>query len=877
MMKEEFSQSRLSQIFLDNLPGVALLLRPWTREIVASNQAAVKVGAVPGTKCFATWMQRDNPCPWCLAPELWKTGQAQHLEVEAGVVVWDAYWAPVGPDLYMHYAFDITERKRMEDPLRDSAETMRALLNAIPESIFLIDADRAIVAANETLVQRLGKSIEEVVGAKIAEILPAEVAKRRKAHADEVFQTGRAVRFEDMREGRSFDNFLHPILDAEGMVAKLAVFSLDITERRQVEQALREREKSYRSLFENMLEGFAYCRMLFDDQGQPVDWVYLEVNRAFARLTGLENIVGRRVTEAIPGIKESAPELFEIYGRVSLTGQPERFEIYLKPLARWLHITAYSPGKEHFIAVFEDITDRKRAELALRESEQKLANIIDFLPDATLVIDKEGKVIAWNRAMEEMTGIKAADMVGRGNFEYGLPFYGKRRPILIDLVLQPREELAKYTGLQREGLSISGVAHFSSFRGKEAYLFGKASILLDSQGKISGAIESVRDITDRRKAEAERLRFSKLKSLGLLAGGIAHDFNNILTAIIGSLSLAMLNPKDAIQVRGRLQEAEVACQQAQTLARQLLTFAKGRAPVKTITSVAATINESVTLACRGTRVRCEFQAADDLWLVEADPGQIGQVFQNLIINAIQAMPAGGTIEIHAANHKQEAAGKPLLPGNYVKITIRDQGLGIPAEYLPKIFDPYFTTKQSGSGLGLATAYSIIKSHHGEISVKSTLGVGTTFHIYLPASDRKIVLLPGQDKAWLGGKGKILVMDDEEMVRQVLERMLANLGYEAELAQDGAEAIEKFSEAEKAGDKFAAVILDLTVPGGIGGKETMEKLLKIDPQVKAIVSSGYSDDPIMADPKKYGFSGVIAKPYKVMDLNKILHDIIGQKI
>jgi two-component system cell cycle sensor histidine kinase/response regulator CckA len=697
--------------------------------------------------------------------------------------------------------------------------------------------------------------------------------------------------------------------------------------------------------------------------------------------------------------------LFEIYGRVSLRRQPERFEIYFKPLARWMNITAYSPAKEHFIAVFEDITDRKRAEealrqseeqyrllvkqipavvfrgygdwsvdffdrkiealtgyskddfdsrrvkgcdlipaedldyakrvflkalktdqsyvrehrlrrksgeliwvqcrgqifcddsgkmdyssgvffdvtdrkraeLALQESERKLANIIDFLPDATLVIDKEGQVIAWNRAMEEMTGIKAEDMVGQGNYAYGLPFYGKRRPILIDLVFKPREELAKYTGLQREGLSISGVAHFPSFRGKEAYLFGKASVLLDSQGNTIGAIESVRDITDRQKAEAERLRFSKLESLGLLAGGIAHDFNNILTAIIGNISLAMLNPNNEIQVRGRLQEAEVACQQAQTLARQLLTFAKGGAPVKTITSVAATINESVTLACRGSQVRCEFQAADDLWLVEADPGQIGQVFQNLIINAIQAMPAGGTIEIYAANFKQAATGEPLSPGNYVKITIRDQGLGIPAEYLPKIFDPYFTTKQSGSGLGLATAYSIIKSHHGKISVESTMGVGTIFHIYLPASDQVMVLPTGQGKTLPDGKGKILVMDDEEMVRKVLERMLANLGYEAELAQDGAEAVEIFTEAEKAGNKFAAVILDLTVPGGIGGKETMEKLLVIDPQVKAIVSSGYSDDPIMADPQKYGFSGVIAKPYKVMDLSKILHGIIGPKM
>ena len=674
------------------------------------------------------------------------------------------------------------------------------------------------------------------------------------------------------------DVYKAPLFNEDGQIIGTVGCGRDVTREQEIEEALRQSEEQYRLLVKQIpavvFRGYADWSVDFFDRkiealsgyskddfdSRKVKWCDLIPNEDFdyAQQKFIDALKTDKSYVREHRLRRKSGELIWVQCR----GQ----------------IFCDDTGKVDYISGMSfDVTDRKRAELALQESEQKLANIIDFLPDATLVIDKEGKVIAWNRAMEEMTGIKAEDMVGQGNYQYALPFYGKRRPILIDLVLQPREELAKYTGLQKDGLSIAGVAHFPSFRGKEAYLFGKASVLLDSQGKIVGAIESVRDITDRQKAEAERLRFSKLESLGLLAGGIAHDFNNILTAIIGNISLAMLNPKNEVQVHGRLQEAEVACQQAQTLARQLLTFAKGGAPIKKITSVATTIEEAVTLACRGTQVRGEFQADDDLWLVEADPGQIGQVFQNLIINSVQAMPAGGTIDIHAANLKQEAAGKLLSPGNYVKITIRDRGIGIPAEYLPKIFDPYFTTKQSGSGLGLATAYSIIKGHHGEISVESTMGVGTTFHIYLPASDRKMVLPPRQDKAMLGGKGKILVMDDEEMVRKVLERMLANLGYEAELARDGAEAIEKFSEAEKAGDKFAAVILDLTVPGGIGGKATMVKLLEIDPQVKAIVSSGYSDDPIMSDPQKYGFSGVIAKPYKVMDLSKILHDIIGQKM
>jgi CheY-like chemotaxis protein len=279
-------------------------------------------------------------------------------------------------------------------------------------------------------------------------------------------------------------------------------------------------------------------------------------------------------------------------------------------------------------------------------------------------------------------------------------------------------------------------------------------------------------------------------------------------------------------------------------------------------------------ACRGSKARCEIQIPDDLWCVEADPGQLGQVFQNLVINAVQAMPTGGTIDIHAENLRlKEISDVPLSPGKYVKISIRDQGIGIPAEYILKIFDPYFTTKQAGSGLGLATAFSIIKNHNGHISAESTMGGGTTLRIFLPASDQQIGPQPGPERKALPGKGKILVMDDEEIVRDVLGKMLANLGYEAKFAQDGAEAVEKFIAAQKTGDKFEAVILDLTVPGGIGGKDTIRKLLDIDPQVKAIVSSGYSDDPIMANFKAYGFSGMIAKPYKVLDLSDVLHDVI----
>jgi CheY-like chemotaxis protein len=369
-----------------------------------------------------------------------------------------------------------------------------------------------------------------------------------------------------------------------------------------------------------------------------------------------------------------------------------------------------------------------------------------------------------------------------------------------------------------------------------------------------------------------------MEAVGTLAGGIAHDFNNILTAILGNIGLAVLDDKIGPRVQDRLAQAEEACLRAQALSQQLLTFAKGGAPVKKLFSVAELLTESTAFACVGSRVWCETDFPENLWSLEGDPGQIGQVFQNLTINAVQSMPTGGTIKVWAENLTLGTdSGLPLSAGRYIKISVRDQGMGIPAEHLPRIFDPYFTTKQKGTGLGLASAYAIINKHHGHIAVESKPGVGTTFNIYLPAVERQVTPQPEEDRELLVGKGNILVMDDEEMVREVLGRILARLGYEPGFARDGGEAIEMFVQAQGSEQEFAAVILDLTVPGGMGGKEAMARLLEVDPRVKAVVSSGYSDDPVMADFQKYGFSGVIAKPYRISELGKILHEVIIKKI
>ncbi|HUU41290.1 MAG TPA: ATP-binding protein, partial [Desulfatiglandales bacterium] len=368
-------------------------------------------------------------------------------------------------------------------------------------------------------------------------------------------------------------------------------------------------------------------------------------------------------------------------------------------------------------------------------------------------------------------------------------------------------------------------------------------------------------------------------SIGILAGGIAHDFNNLLTAIIGNLSLVELHIKSGCSISEALENTEKASQQARELTQQLLIFSKGGKPVRKIASVASLLRDSARLALSGSNVKYGLSLPDNLWWAEIDEGQINQVINNLIINADQAMPGGGTIDVFAENIIVKANDDlPLKEGGrYIKISIRDAGIGIPQEYLNRIFDPYFTTKQKGSGLGLAICYSIIKKHAGHIKVESKAGVGTTFSIYLPALKRETFIVEDIiEEGPACGHGKILFMDDQEIIRDMAGEMLADLGYEVKLARDGHEAFEMYKEAKESGYAFDAVILDLTVPGGVGGAEIIHKLLEIDPQVKAIVSSGYSNDPIMSEYEQHGFKGVVAKPYKIKDLSWELRKIVVRR-
>ena len=395
--------------------------------------------------------------------------------------------------------------------------------------------------------------------------------------------------------------------------------------------------------------------------------------------------------------------------------------------------------------------------------------------------------------------------------------------------------------------------------------------LKTQEGRISGYVGTMEDISEIRQARQDMLKSQKIESLGVMAGGIAHDFNNILTIILGNISLARLQLNDPAKAIKQLEKAENATARAKDLAQQLLTFAKGGEPVKKVVDLRHLLQEAAGFTLHGSNVRGIFDLADDLWPVEADEGQLSQVIQNLALNAVQSMPQGGIVTICAAN-SFSAQGD----GRYVEFFVSDTGVGISEENLQRIFDPYFTTKQKGSGLGLATCYSIITKHGGRIEATSAPGKGSTFHIYLPASEGFDGQKPVNQRDVFHGGGRVLVMDDEEDIREISESMLGEIGYTVESAENGTEAVELYRKRRNEGNPFSAVILDLTIPGGMGGRETIERLLEIDPYIKAIVSSGYSNDPIMANFRDYGFSAVLVKPYRFQQLSSVLQDLLAER-
>ncbi len=655
-----------------------------------------------------------------------------------------------------------------------------------------------------------------------------------------------------------------PILDDKRRISEIVCICSDLTEQRRMHEALRRSEEKYRTLIENIQDGVFIIQ----------DGKLLFVNEAFAKMGGctVEEITGKDFKDFV------APEDLEMvadrYVRM-MTREDVPMEYEFQALQKdgvTRTIVNMNVGYLNYqgkLAAFgtvKDMTRRRQMEAALVAEKERLAVTLRSIGDGVIATDAKGCVVLINKVAEDLTGWSQEESIGK-SLDKVFHIINEKTRRLCDNPARKVMETGRIVGLANDTVLIAR-------DGTERIIADSGAPILDKKGKTIGIILVFRDVTAKRRLRQELVRADKLESVGILAGGIAHDFNNILTGILGNITLAKIQADPEGRIFERLDAAGKACSRATDLTLQLLTFSKGGKPIKKTVSIAGLVKESVSFALSGSNVSCKVSIPDNLWPVEADEGQINQVINNLLINADQSMPEGGVIEVHGENAMvKKKGGLALTEGKYVIISIKDHGIGIAKEHLSKIFDPYFTSKQKGSGLGLATAHSIIKRHHGDMTVESEAGVGTVFCIYLPVSDRKPEVKKKERGRAVKGNGKILLMDDEKMVLEASGEMLRHLGYEVEFAEDGDKAVELYRQAREAGHPFICVIMDLTVPGGMGGKKAIRKILEIDPGVKAIVSSGYSTDPVMADFRKYGFCGVVAKPYDIRQLEEALQQVL----
>ena len=505
--------------------------------------------------------------------------------------------------------------------------------------------------------------------------------------------------------------------------------------------------------------------------------------------------------------------------------------------------------------IMQGIKMRTHAEEALRESERRFRTLVERNPQGIQEIDSRGTIVYANKSHYDMYGCKHQELLGRSIEEFLVP--GSQRaelPGYLEKLVNDQPPPAIY---HQRVLRADGV---------ERDIEVSWDYLRDEEGSVSGFMSVLNDVTERKRMEEEIRKAHNLESLGVLAGGIAHDFNNVLTGVIGNLSLLeRLLSKNSKEYKFSA-AAKKSAVKATELTSQLMTFAKGGAPVKKTATVEELIVEVTGLTLHGSNTKPEYQFADDLRSADMDVGQISQVMQNLVINGDQAMPNGGILKISANNVEISADDPlPLDPGSYVRIIVADEGLGMAEEIMKHVFDPYFSTKDGGHGLGLTISYRIIERHGGHMTVKSEVGVGTTFVIYLPASENHAVTNTDPEKELAFGKGRILLMDDEEGIRAVVGAMLTELGYEVEAVNDGLQALKAYGIAKEADTPYALVIMDLTIPGGMGGREAVERLRELHPEARVIVASGYSNDPVMANYQDYGFSGRLKKPIRLVEL------------
>lgn len=769
---------------------------------------------------------------------------------------------------------DITDRKQAEERLRESEEKRRRLFEKMSEGVFYQLADGTLTDVNDAALRMVGLSREEFLS--------------RTSMTSEwsvIKEDGTPMKWIDhpsmqaMRTRRPVQDVMvgiwNPVTndytwvavsaipefrDGEQAPYQAVVTMHDLTERIQAEEALKQSEHRFRSLYDNAPLSY----QSLDETG-----CFLDVNPYWLQTLGYsrEEVIGKPFTDFlhpdwVPLFEEKFPD-FKRIGSVSDVQYRMRHKQghYRDVSFNGCIGGCQTDGRVQTYCVFQDITERENARRELAEEKERLAVTLRSIGDGVISTDTDGRIVMLNRAAEVLTGWSSDEAAGR------------RLPDVFHIIHESTRKLCENP--VEKVLATGGIVELANHTcliardGKEITIADSGAPIHDKNSRIIGVVLVFRDMTERQRLDDSLRRAQKLESLGLLAGGIAHDFNNLLTGIFGYLEMAREYSSEDDVVHF-LDGSLASIDRAKALTRQLLTFSKGGAPIKKVEYLFPFVQETVQFALSGSSVSSRCSIAEGLWSCDYDKNQLGQVIDNVTINAQQAMPGGGILLVTATNVVLAPGDHASLKaGQYVKLSLQDQGIGIPKEIIPRIFDPYYTTKAAGHGLGLSTCYSIMQKHGGCIDVESEPGKGSTFHLYLPAtSEQADPVIKAKGRRY-NGVGTFLVMDDEKNICKLIKLMLESSGYQVVIKHDGAEAL-AFVEAEMdAGRPLAGMIFDLTIPGGMGGKETISRIRNICSETPVFVASGYSDDPIMSDPERYGFTASIIKPFRKAELFAVL--------
>jgi len=763
---------------------------------------------------------------------------------------------------------DITERKKAEEVSKQEQALSDAIIEAIPGTFYMLDEIGQYVRWNAYQRDEIVGKPDDQVGSTNAldtihpddrELIQSKIVNVLANGVDETIE-GRVL----LRGGPAFRWLLmtgcRMFIDGRPFLVGIGI---DITERKQAEEELRVSEKDLKESQRIAHVGSWHL----DVSTNRVVW-----SEELYRMYGFDpTLPPPPYTEHMKLFtSESWERLSTSLANTSNTGVP--YELELNTVRKdgsngwlWVRGETEADSQGNTVGLWgaaQDITERKRAEVTLANEKERLAVTLRSIGDGVITTDTQCNVVIMNKVAEELTGWKQNEAQGKPitsifniiNEETRLPCENPAEKVLSTGQII---ELANHTLL-------------ISRDGTERIIADSGAPIKNQNSVTIGVVLVFRDMTEKQKLLDVIQRTDKLDSLGVLAGGIAHDFNNMLAGIFGYIDLARASTTDKA-VSSYLDKSMSVFSRAKDLTQQLLTFSKGGTPQRQVSELGSLIRESAAFALSGSQIGCDYDIDKDLWLANFDKNQIGQVVDNLVINAQQSMPLGGKIVISARNTVLKEGENPLLnPGKYIKLSITDSGIGIPPDLLKRIFDPFFTTKQKGHGLGLTTSYAILRKHDGCIEAESLMGKGSAFHVFLPASNQETVQSASGTSVSHRGSGRILIMDDEPSIREILGISLRGMGYTIFVAKDGEEALRICAEAATKGEPIDCAFFDLTIPGGMGGKETITQIRQCYPDLPVYATSGYSEDPVMAKPAEHGFTDSIRKPYRKEDLVSLLN-------